>query len=148
MKALGMFLLKVLGIVLIVLFALWMGTLIWNGVSECPACECPTNVVTDQGLDIETGDNVSVGGVELGEESICKFAEGYDAEGEVIPAGTVITGPAVVKPDRNTDWGYPVYVGEKYTTTASDEVVWLLIGDNACVDAQSPFFSTWSQTNP
>jgi hypothetical protein len=148
MKEIGKFLVKFLGVVLIVLFALWVVSLIWNGVKTCPACpECP-DVVTDQGLGTQTDNKVSVGGVELGEETICKFAEGYDAKGKVVPTGTVVTGPAFVKPDRNTDWGYPVYLTENYTTTASDEVVWLLVGDNACVDAQSLFFSIWSQTKP
>jgi hypothetical protein len=79
-------------------------------------------------------------------ERVCKFMEGYNADGRVVPAGTKVTGPAFVKPDRNTDWGLPVYLGESYTTTASDEVVWALDGDNACVDSQSAFFSFWGKT--
>lgn len=85
---------------------------------------------------------------EIQEERICAFAPGLTAEGEVVPAGTIVEGPAFAKPDRDLDWGHPIYVGEKYTTTASDEVVWLLIGDNACVDAQSLFFTYWSQNSP
>jgi hypothetical protein len=147
MKEIGKFLLKMLGIVLILLFAFWLGSKIWNGVNV-PTCQ--EYSTSDGGVDIDTNtDNkVSVGGVELGEETICKFAEGYDAEGKAVPTGTVVTGPAFVKPDRDISWGYPIYVGEEYTTTASDEVIWLLIGDNACVDAQSLFFSIWSQTKP
>lgn len=82
-----------------------------------------------------------------GIEKICRFAEDFNAEGKVVPAGTLISGPSFVKPDRNLDWGRPVYVGEEYTTRASDEVVWLLAGDNACVDAQAEFFSHWGK-NP
>lgn len=95
----------------------------------------------------DTGARTS-GSLSLGEPQICKFADGYDSLGKVVPAGTQIKGPAFVKPDRNIDWGNPIYIGEEYTTSASDEVVWLLTGDNACVDAQSLFFTYWSQTNP
>lgn len=83
-----------------------------------------------------------------GEATVCEYADGYDANGEVVKAGTEVKGPAFVKPDRNISWGYPVYVGETYVTKASDEVVWLLIGDNACVDSQSPFFTSWGKTKP
>lgn len=88
----------------------------------------------------------SVSGSTEDSERVCKFMEGYNADGRVVPAGTKVTGPAFVKPDRNVDWGLPVYVGESYTTTASDEVVWALDGDNACVDSQGQFFSFWGKT--
>lgn len=88
----------------------------------------------------------SVSGSTEDSERVCKFIDGYDTNGKVVPAGTNVKGPAFVKPDRNVDWGLPVYVGESYTTKASDEVVWLLDGDNACVDSQSAFFSFWGKT--
>lgn len=81
-----------------------------------------------------------------GEAAICEFASGYDSNGKVVPAGTEVKGPAFTKPDRNVSWGYPVYVGETYVTKASDEVVWALVGDNACVDSQSAFFSFWGKS--
>ena len=153
MKDVLKFLAKFFGVVLILLFAFWLGSKIWNsldkGATECPSYEA-WNEQSDKEADVDTNpdDNMSVGGVVLGAESTCDFAEGYDAKGKVVPAGTVVTGPAFVKPDRDISWGYPVYVGEEYTTTASDEVIWLLVGDNACVDAQSTFFTIWSQTKP
>lgn len=88
----------------------------------------------------------SISGSTENSERACKFMEGYNADGRVVPAGTKVTGPAFVKPDRNVDWGLPVYMDESYTTTASDEVVWALDGDNACVDSQSAFFSFWGKT--
>lgn len=86
-----------------------------------------------------------------GSEHVCHYAEGYTSEGRTVPAGTLVTGPAVVKPNRNIDWGYPVYPNEEYTTRNSDETVWLLVGDSACVDAQEgneerTFFSYWGKT--
>ncbi|MFA7627911.1 MAG: hypothetical protein WCY37_00620 [Candidatus Dojkabacteria bacterium] len=84
----------------------------------------------------------------LGDEVLCQFAEGWTAEGLTVPSGTKVTGPAVVKQNRDLDWGIPIYVGETYTTVESDEVVWLLNGDNACVDAQSPYFSYWQEEAP
>jgi hypothetical protein len=141
MKEILKFLAKWFGVVLIGLFAFWMGTLIWNGVKVCPECNTKTAEVVET-TDIPSGEAV------LGEESICKFAEDFDSEGLVVPSGTIVEGPAFVKPDRNLDWAYPVYVGETYETEASDEVVWLLTGDDACVDAQSQFFSFWGKTKP
>jgi hypothetical protein len=82
---------------------------------------------------------------DAGSAAICKYADSYTAEGKVVPAGTLVQGPAFVKPDRNRDWGRPIYVGEEYTTRASDEVIWLLTGDNACVDSQHLFFSIWGK---
>lgn len=89
----------------------------------------------------------NVGELAYGEETICKFADGYTAEGKTVPAGTVVKGPAFVKPNRDIDWGYPIYINETYQTKQSDEVVWLLKGDNACVDSQESFFSYWGKTN-
>jgi len=88
----------------------------------------------------------SISGSTENSERVCKFIDGYDANGKVVPAGTNVKGPAFVKPDRNVDWGYPVYLSESYTTKASDEVVWLLDGDNACVDSQGQYFSFWGKT--
>lgn len=88
------------------------------------------------------------GSLSLGDPQVCKYADGFDSFGKVVPAGTEVKGPAFVKPDRDLDWGHPVYIGEEYTTQASDEVVWLLTGDNACVDAQGMFFTYWSKNSP
>lgn len=90
----------------------------------------------------------NVGELAYGEETICKFADGFTSEGKTVPAGTVVKGPAFVKPDRDIDWGYPIYINETYQTKQSDEVVWLLKGDNACVDSQSFFFSFWGKNKP
>jgi hypothetical protein len=127
-----------------------MGTLIWNGVQTCPACtQCPTSDGADITSDVvDSTATVGTDRLVLGTEKICQFAEDFDSEGLVVPEGTKVVGPAVVKPDRNLDWGYPVYVDEKYETQASDEVIWLLNGDNTCVDAQEPFFTYWQTDNP
>lgn len=82
------------------------------------------------------------------EAYVCAFAQGFTSEGKAVPAGTVVIGPAVVKPNRDLSWGFPLYVGEEYTTIASDEVVWPLTGDNICVDAQAKFFQYWGKTAP
>lgn len=97
---------------------------------------------------VKDAETVTTGSASLGEPQVCKYADGYTSKGKVVPSGTVVKGPAFVKPDRDLDWGNPIYVGEEYTTTASDEVVWLMIGDNACVDSQSVFFTYWSKNNP
>lgn len=81
-----------------------------------------------------------------GEAAICEFANGYTSDGKAVPAGTKVEGPAFAKPNRNISWGYPIYIGEEYTTKTSDEVIWLLKGDNACVDAQGQFFTHWGKT--
>jgi len=146
-------------ILLMILGAIWLGKKIFEkpvashevpATLECPDCNCscPECPVVQQPLDKPTVPNsgsLTLGG---GDERICKYAEGFNSEGKVVKSGTKVTGPAFVKPNRDIDWGYPIYVGEEYVTTASDEVVWILEGDNACVDAQSQFFSYWGITKP
>lgn len=142
MKALGMFLLKMLGIVLIVLFALWMLSLIWNGVKTCPACpECPTNVGGTE-ADTNVVDTPSGDVTFTPEEKVCRFADGYDSYGKVVPSGTLVTGPALVKPNRDLDHVLLVMPSAEYTTIQTDEVIWLLVGDETCVNAQAMFFSS------
>jgi len=142
MKALGMFLLKMLGIMLIVLFALWMLSLIWSGFKTCPACtECPTNVGLTE-TDTNVVDTPSGDVTFTQEEKVCRFADGYTSEGEVVPSGTKATGPALIKPNRDTNHVILLMPGAEYTTEAADEVIWLLIGDETCVNAQAMFFST------
>ena len=121
-----------------------MFSLIWGNFHVCPEC-----VATNDTPVVETND-VSTGAIALGEESICKFAEGYDSQGKVVPSGTKVTGPAVVKPFRDEDHALVLNVGVEYITTNSDEVVWLLIGDNACALSNAePFYSTYEiKTNP
>jgi hypothetical protein len=143
MKEFLVFLAKavVVGLILVGLLFLGGAILQRNTVACVDANPTTLSVVKDT-------NTVTSGKLALGEPQVCKFADGYDSLGKVVPAGTKIEGPAFVKPDRNIDWGNPIYIGEEYTTSASDEVVWLLTGDNACVDAQSLFFTYWSQTNP
>lgn len=139
-----MFLLKMLGIVIIVLFALWMVSLIWNGVNTCPACECPTSdgVADNDTTVTETEDSFVAEGA-IDEVMVCDFAEGYDSEGVVVPAGTVITGPAVVKPYADNAHALAILPGATYTTVAAKEVTWLYIGDANCVIANAgPDFFT------
>jgi hypothetical protein len=140
---------KWFGIVVIVLFALWMVSLIWNGVKTCPACsECSTGDGWTK-IDTNTDDNVSVGDVTLGEESACHYAEGFDSRGQVVPAGTKVTGPAVVKPSRDNDHALVINVGVEYTTTETDEVVWVFVGDNACALSNAePYHSTYEIYQP
>lgn len=83
-----------------------------------------------------------------GMATICDYAPTFTSEGQAVPAGTLVRGPALVKPNRDISWGVPVYIGEEYTTRNSDEVIWLLTGDNACVDSQSMFFVHWQKTEP
>jgi hypothetical protein len=145
MKALGMFLLRFLGIVLIVLFAFWAVSLIWgNFVSpECPECVCPeTEQVVPTTSDTPSGDVTF-----SQEEVVCKFADGYTSEGKTVPKGTKVTGPALIKPNRDTDHVILLMQGAEYTTEATDETVWILIGDNACVDAQAQFFGSSETIN-
>lgn len=136
---------KWFGIVLIILFAAWMLTKIWNGINlpTCPECSA-SNGGTTQGLDIDTNtdDNVSVGGVTLGEETVCDYADGFNSRGQVVPSGTKVTGPASIKPDRDTNEGILLMPGAEYTTEATDEVIWLFVGDEACVNAQAEYFSS------
>lgn len=73
---------------------------------------------------------------------ICRYAEGTTAEGIVVAQGTVVRGPAFVKPDRNRDHVLLILDGASYTTKATDEVVWILVGDNACVRSQEQFFGS------
>jgi hypothetical protein len=142
MKDVLKFLAKIFGVVLIALFALWMLSLIWNGVKTCPACtECPTGDGWTK-IDTNTDDNVSVGGVTLGEETVCDYADGFDSRGKVVPSGTKVIGPASIKPDRDTNDGILLMPGAEYTTEATDEVIWVFVGDEACVNAQAEYFSS------
>ncbi len=141
MKNLGMFLLRIFGVVIIVLFALWMLSLIWSGVKTCPACECPTDVGWTE-TDTNVADTPSGDVTFTQEEKVCRFADGYDSNGKVVPSETLVTGPALVKPNRDLDHVLLVMPSAEYTTFETDEVIWLLIGDEACVDAQAMFFST------
>jgi hypothetical protein len=142
MKDVLKFLAKWFGIVLIILFAAWMLTKIWNGVNvACP--ECPTDsgwTKTDN--DTNVVDTPSGDVTFTQEEKVCRFADGYDSYGKVVPSGTLVTGPALVKPDRDRDHALLVMPGAEYTTVETDEVIWLLVGDSACVDSQAIFFST------
>lgn len=83
-----------------------------------------------------------------GDASVCKYMDDFNAEGKVVPAGTELIGPAVVKPNRNLDFAYLVLVDVKYITTESDEIIWMLEGDNACVLSQAMFFSTSEEFTP
>ena len=137
-------------ILLMVLGSLWLGKKIFQKPvvsEECPRCvvECPVVQQPQGKLDPPVVPGAVTSG---GEEKICKYADGFNSKGKVVKAGTEITGPAFAKPNRDIDWGRPILVGETYTTSASDEVVWILEGDNACVDAQSMFFSYWGKTRP
>jgi hypothetical protein len=101
-------------------------------------------VSTPEGVTAVETNDVYTGGVVLGEESACHYAEGFDSQGEVVPSGTKVTGPAVIKPFRDKDHALVINVGVEYTTTNSDEVVWLLVGDNACALSNAePFYSTY-----
>lgn len=73
---------------------------------------------------------------------VCKYMDGYTSEGKTVGAGTQIIGPAVVKPNRDLDHALLIYTGVQYTTIASDETIWMLEGDNTCVDAQAQYFSS------
>ena len=79
---------------------------------------------------------------EDGNSTVCKYMEGFDSEGQAVPSGTKLIGPAVVKPNRNLDHAFLVLVDVEYTTIESDEVIWMLEGDDACVKSQAMFFST------
>lgn len=83
-----------------------------------------------------------------GDASVCRYMEGFDAEGQVVPAGTKLIGPAVVKPNRNLDHAFLVLVDVEYTTINTDEVIWMLEGDDACVLSQAKFFSTSEEFTP
>lgn len=104
----------------------------------CANCKTPEIPVAD----------TDTGSYDHGNEVVCKYADGFNAEGRTVRKGTIVTGPAVVKPDRNINWAIPIYLGETYMTDASDEVIWILIGDNACVDAQAQYFNFWGPTHP
>lgn len=84
----------------------------------------------------------------VGMATICDYAPNFTSSGQTVVAGTHVRGPAFVKPNRDISWGMPIYFGEEYVTQASDEVIWLLTGDNACVDSQSQFFVHWGKTAP
>lgn len=75
-------------------------------------------------------------------ERVCKYSDGFDANGKVVPSGTTVHGPGLVKPDRNRDHAILVMPGSNYITTATDEVIWTLIGDSACVLSQGQFFGS------
>lgn len=144
MKEFLVFLAKavVVGLILVGLFFLGGEILQRNSVACVDANPVGISVVKD-------ADNTRTSGsLSLGKPGDCKYADGFTSKGKEVPSGTVIKGPAFAKPDRDLDWGHPVYIGEEYTTQASDEGVWLLVGDNACVDSQSMFFTYWSKNNP
>lgn len=145
MKDVLKFLAKFLGVALILLFAIWMLSKIWNGINvptcpECPTCESWTQ--TDNDNDTNVVDTPSGDVTFTQEEKVCRFADGYDSYGKVVPSGTLVTGPALVKPDRDLDHALLVMPGAEYSTVETDEVIWLLVGDSACVDSQAMFFST------
>lgn len=140
----------IVGLVLLMLLAsLWVTRKIFEKPvvsQECPRFLEESPVDQPQGkLDPPVVPATTTSG---GEEKICKYADGFDDEGKVVKKGTLVTGPGFVKPDRHLDWGRPVLVGETYITTNSDEVIWLLKGDNACVEGQNMFFSYWSKDHP
>ncbi len=83
-----------------------------------------------------------------GNAYVCKYMDGFDSEGQAVPSGTELIGPAVVKPNRDIDFAYLVLVDVEYTTIESDEVIWMLDGDNACVFSQAKFFSTSEEFTP
>lgn len=138
MKEIGKFLLKIFGVVLIALFALWMGSLIWNSVQTCAECSTSDGAdITSDVVDTPSGDVTFTQ-----EEKVCRFADGYDSYGKVVPSGTLVTGPALAKPNRDIDHIILVMPDAEYTTVETDEVIWLLVGDSACVNSQAMFFST------
>lgn len=87
-------------------------------------------------------DSEAKGSAEEGIEKVCKYSEGFDANGKVVSSGTTVHGPALIKPDRNRDHAILLLPGSNYVTSATDEVIWTLIGDSACVLSQGQFFST------
>ncbi len=148
MKEIGKFLLKIFGIVAIVLFALWIGSLILGKFfvpPECPECTCDTEEVVSTTPDVE---DIPTGDVTFSEEeTTCRFADGYDSFGKVVPPETKVFGPALIKPDRNRDHAILLMPSASYETVASDEVIWLLVGDSACVNSQAEFFSSSETIN-
>lgn len=90
----------------------------------------------------------SAGGNNQGGGEICRYREGYTSTGKTVQSGFSLMGPAVIKPYRDYAHAIMVAPGVPYTTVQSDEVVWLLYGDAACVQAQSQYFATsaWSTT--
>lgn len=74
--------------------------------------------------------------------TICRYADGIDSYGKVVAENTTIIGPAVIKPSRDRDHAILLLPGSTHVTTATDEVVWALQGDAACVISQGEFFST------
>ena len=140
MREFLVFLAKAIVVGLILVGLVFLGGAILQRNSIACVDTSPVGLSVEKNTEVRTSGSLS-----LGDPQICKYADGYDSDGKVVPAGTVVEGPAFAKPDRNLDWGYPIYVGEEYTTTASDEVVWLMIGDNACVDAQAMFFTYWTK---
>jgi hypothetical protein len=143
MKEFFVFLAKAIVVGLILVGLIFLG----GAIFQRNAIACVDTSPVGLGVVKDTAVGTS-GSLSIGHPQICKYAVGFDSFGKVVPAGTEIQGPAFAKPDRNLDWGYPVYLGEKYTTQASDEVVWLLTGDDTCVEAQSMFFTYWSKNNP
>ncbi len=99
-------------------------------------------VSTPEGVTAVETNDVYTGGVTLGEETVCDYADGFNSRGQVVPSGTKVTGPASIKPDRDTNEGILLMPGAEYTTEATDEVIWLFVGDEACVNAQAESFSS------
>jgi hypothetical protein len=69
--------------------------------ASTPVAEAPTPVVVDG-------------------SRICRYAEGTTSEGIVVAQGTVVRGPALVKPNRNRDHVLLILDGASYTTKATD----------------------------
>lgn len=148
MKDFLVFLAKAVVVLVVIVVILWAGSALIgrNMINTCAVANNPSPSGERTFEENENSD--TTGTLVLGEPSLCDYAEGYDSDGKVVPRGTKVFGPAAVKPDRDTDWGLPIYVGEEYITSESDEVVWLLVGDNACVDSQGRFFVPFSKTKP
>ena len=76
---------------------------------------------------------------------VCEFILGYNDRGKSFGPGTVVNGPAVVKPFADKAHAYAIMPGTKYTTTHNKEVVWLYRGDSDCVlaNAGPDFFTSY-----
>ena len=114
--------------------------------ANADACNCPEDEELADVEEVVNNDKITTGDANIpdseGTEKICRFADGYDSNGKVVPSGTTVNGPAAVKPDRDRDHAILILPGSNYVTTATDEVVWLYVGDYTCVLAQGQFFST------
>lgn len=114
--------------------------------ADTAVCNCPEDEELPNVDEVVNDDKISTGDADIpdgdGVEKICKFVDGYDSNGLVVPSGTTVHGPAAIKPDRDSDHAILLLPGSNYVTSASDEVIWLYIGDSACVLAQGQFFSS------